>query len=203
MKLMLGVPVGKLSVSVFCQHLFNFVMKSRIPLQIQSSNRVDLNRSAIMDTALKGGYDVLMIDSDVIINTDINTIKAYLDEDFKDRKVGAVVAPTVGVGGMLIAPAPPNKDLKVWEVDYAGMGFVVISNEVLQKLPVIAQYTSIGGQEVPMRVVYATNTSEDVMLCQAIKQLGFKILVDSRIKVTHLQTEALSYPESWDRGKHL
>ena len=195
-KLMLGVPVGKLSVSSFWVGFTNIVSHSHLPFSVYISNRVDLNRSALINMAIKGGYDLCMFDSDVILGTGMKQVKEILDEDFKEKSIGMVIAPTVGVGGTLLAEAPPQKDSIKWEVNYAGLGFCAIKLEVMQKLPVISQYNALGGEAVPMRVVYATNTSEDIVLVQAIRNLGYKVLVDSRIKAIHIQSSAYSYPES-------
>ena len=196
-RLMLGVPVGKLSMSSFWVQLIKYNQKARLPLYTMVSNRVDLNRSYLVEEAIKGGYDLLMIDSDVIINSEIADIKKYLDEDFKDNKVGMVVAPTIGASGILLANSPDNKKSETWVTKHAGLGFACIRKEVLNKLPVISEYHALGSI-VQMRIVYATNTSEDIMLSQRITELGYKILVDSRIKVLHIQPEYLSFPENWN-----
>lgn len=194
---MLGVPVGKLSLSQFWTALIGYNVKARLRTEIMVSNRVDVNRSYLIEMALKGGYDLLMIDSDVVIQTEIEQIKAYLDADFKDKTIGMVVAPTVAQSGMVLTDMPENTKNETWLTRNAGLGFVCIRNEVMQKLPVISQYNGLGST-INMRVVYATNTSEDIMLCHKLEEMNYKILVDSRIKVMHIQSENLTYPESWN-----
>ena len=200
---LLGIPAGKRSESLFWQHLTEYMqLAPGLKIEIQVSNRVDLNRSYLIDHALKQNLNLIMIDSDVLILTKWQQLKHILTEDFKDNDTGAVIGAVVGVNGQLLTQKPKDINAKTWLVDYGSLSFVALKHSLLEKLPVFGEYSPIGGETVKMRTTYAINTSEDIVLCQKIRGLNRKILVDTRIDLAHLQNVPLTM-RNWNKRDAL
>ena len=79
---------------------------------------------------------------------------------------------------------PPNS---VFEVGTAGFGVALVKMEVFRKMPTPWFFSN-------------TSVGEDIYFCIRAKQLGFKILCDSRIKIGHLGVPPCI--TEWDYLKH-
>ena len=202
---MIGMPIGKINITASLQTTLDYVKRNNIVFEMRNSNRVDLNRSILMDYAIEKNFDLIMLDNDGVINTKWSDILNILAEDFKDKTIGMVLAPVIGATGMLLTQPPKSPLDEKWLVDAGSLTFCAIPLEIMKKIPIMCQYGAIGSDKpANMRIVYPTNTSEDIFLCQKIKELGYNILVDSRIKIAHLQSVFLAYDDYKDKGiKHL
>lgn len=133
--------------------------------------------------AMKGDW-LLFIDSDMTFSAD------SLNQLLKHLEAGADI-----VGGLCFRRVPDynptlyqqlDGQLKwqwlhdyprdsLFEVDATGSAFILIKKRVFDKMP-YPWYE------------YVEDLSEDLYFCHKAKQLGFKILIDSSVKIGHLAT---------------
>jgi GT2 family glycosyltransferase len=69
------------------------------------------------------------------------------------------------------------------EVDWVGLGFVLIKSSVFSKI----EYPWFQSETVSVGE-FQDSTSEDVGFCRKVKKAGIKIMLDTNIKVNHLKT---------------
>lgn len=192
MSLIIGVPAGKLTQSEFWANLYTWLLTTKIQASFvpRISNRVDLNRSGIIQTAKEqNNADVIMIDSDVVMKMSIDEVYKLVQQDFK-KGFDIVLGASIGVSGK---PIVPYKETDVYEVQAGSMTFVAISGKLIAKLEPISTYTTVGNDQSPMYFAYSTQTSEDVYFCLRSAMLyNAKTCVDKRIKFDHIQPVHLS-----------
>lgn len=147
------------------------------------------NRNLLLQKAKYEQDAILMIDADIVFTPqDVERIEELL-------KTHDIVSGLYVVGQ---DPYPPCVYKRVEgdymltevkeglnEVDAIGGGFVGISKDAVQKLPNEA-FNDIWEGEV--------KHGEDISFCHRAKELGYKIHLDSSIKVGHIRTKAI-YPK--------
>jgi hypothetical protein len=207
-----GIPAGHLSYTAFFSHFFRWISGNTVSPMIAESNRVDVNRSQIIQLAKEKHLNVIFMDSDALPQTTYPELERYLLEDFE--KYDIVVAPVRGMNGqLLIRPKsadfkyPQHKDeLKPFEIEAGSFTLAGISYNLLEKLTPLSQYGLVDNRFVPLYVAYTTQTSEEYAFCKkAIKTYHSKIACDPRIKVSHFKPIPLEPPltieESEERRK--
>lgn len=74
------------------------------------------------------------------------------------------------------------------EVDYAGMGFMAIKNGVIEHLEYPWFYRPAEVITLDYGTVWKDMSSEDTAFCHNLREKGFKIMYDTRIRVGHEKT---------------
>lgn len=144
------------------------------------------NRNNLLDIAKYKNESMLMIDSDIIFTPNqVETIERHLET------MSAVTGVYVfGMGGvpMLFKKNAGYELTGIPEtlstVDACGGGFLGLSKELVQRLPVKAFNTVFED---------GTPYGEDISVCHRIGELGFQLWVDPEIKVGHLRNNIM-YP---------
>jgi glycosyltransferase involved in cell wall biosynthesis len=151
-------------------------------------------RNSLFKLALTGGYDDLFfIDSD-----------AEWEPEWFFR---LLERPEPIVGGALVKKSDDNegytvklmdknlkwsKDKKIIEVDGVGTGFLKVNRFALEKLWEMSdKYTSEGEEHrmiCDIKVENGDLISEDYILCNKWKSLGYKVWLDPTITLNHIGT---------------
>ncbi len=188
----IGIPTGHHAYSTFYTNFFRWIAGHSVMPVFAESNRVDVNRSEIIATALKLKKNIIFLDSDALPQTNYTDVCKMLLEDFKTYDI--VVAPVRGVpGNILIQPLTgdfklPQRqaDFKPFEIKAGSFTFAGISYNLISKLKPLSQYGLVDGRTIPLYVAYSNLTSEEYAFChKAKKQYKSKVACDPRIKVLH------------------
>lgn len=151
---------------------------------------VTFARETIAEKALELGMDwILFVDDDQILPKKMFIALArHMD---KADLIAPIVFQRVHPYKPVVYKVDVNKDEKTgmiytgtdhridypinseFEADAVGFGVVLLRTEILKKIPKPWFFSN-------------TNLGEDIYFCVRAKQHGFKILVDSRVKVGHL-----------------
>ena len=148
-------------------------------------------RNSLVKLALDGGYDDLFfIDSDVEWETEwfFNLL------DRPEPIVGGALIKKTDKEGYTIKLTDKNlkysKDKKIIEVDGVGTGFLKVSRFALEKLWEMSdEYESEGESHrmiFDIKVENGDLISEDYVLCNKWKKLGYKVWVDPNITCNHV-----------------
>jgi hypothetical protein len=148
-------------------------------------------RNSLVKLALDGGYDDLFfIDSDVEWETEwfFNLL------DRPEPIVGGALIKKTDKEGYTIKLTDKNlkysQDKKIIEVDGVGTGFLKISRFALEKLWEMSdEYESEGESHrmiFDIKVENGDLISEDYVLCNKWKKLGYKVWVDPTITCNHV-----------------
>ena len=180
------VPAGWLVKSDPISRIFSFVqsaVKHRVYFHMAVSNRVDLNRSICVKTALDRDEHLIMIDSDVVPLQPFDEVAQYLREDEKGADVViGIIASSLGV---LVRPFV--KESVKFYPEFASMGFVYIPLKTLRRLEIVDWYRIRPDAQFPMYFRYTSNMSEDGEFFDRITKKGWKVLADKRIKLVHVK----------------
>ncbi|MEM0142534.1 MAG: hypothetical protein QXL94_01070 [Candidatus Parvarchaeum sp.] len=205
-----GIPAGHLGYTTFWMHLIRWMANNPVMPIISESNRVDVNRSQIIDAALKTKRNVLFLDHDALPMTAYPDVCKMLLEDFKTYDI--VVAPVRGMDGQILVK-PLTADFKFpqhsaeylpFEIEAGSFTLAGISYNLLKQLKPISHYGLVNGQEVPLYVQYTNQTSEEYAFCKRAKKMyNSKIACDPRIKVAHYKTIPLQPPFSQEELKEM
>ena len=200
---LVGIPAGHIGYTAFYAHFFRWISGNPVNPMIAESNRVDVNRSQIIEIAKQQKLNIIFLDSDALPQTSYQELVKLLDEDFKTYDI--VVAPVRGMNGqILIKPKNNNhqmpihqKDFVPFEVEAGSFTLAGISYRLIEKLKPLSQYGLVDNRVVPLYVTYTPQTSEEYAFCKrAIKNYGSKIACDPRIKVYHFKPVPLEPPIS-------
>jgi len=151
-------------------------------------------RNSLVKLALDGGYDDLFfIDSDV--EWEPEWFFRLLERP--EPVVGAALIKKSGTEGYTIKLIDKqlkySEDKKLIQVDGVGTGFLKISRFALQKLWDMSDAYTSEGQEHRMicdiKVENGDLISEDYILCNKWKSLGYKTWVDPTITINHIGTK--------------
>ena len=150
-------------------------------------------RNAMTYTAIKNGFDrVLWIDSDMVFDDD-TLVKLSKDMDEGLDYVSGIyftrrepVIPTiyqdiwwkVNDDGNVDTGSKPIEELPKGLIEIAGSGFGCVMTSVDLIKAVTEKY---GAPFTPMMGI-----GEDMAFCWRVKQLGFKMWCDGRVKVGHI-----------------
>lgn len=148
-------------------------------------------RNSLVKLALDGGYDDLFfIDSDVEWETEwfFNLL------DRPEPIVGGALIKKTDKEGYTIKLTDKNlkysQDKKIIEVDGVGTGFLKVSRFALEKLWEMSdEYESEGESHrmiFDIKVENGDLISEDYVLCNKWKKLGYKVWVDPNITCNHV-----------------
>jgi choline kinase len=148
-------------------------------------------RNSLVKLALDGGYDDLFfIDSDVEWETDwfFNLL------DRPEPIVGGALVKKTEKEGYTIKLTDKelkySQDKKIIEVDGVGTGFLKVSRFALEKLwDASDEYQSEGETHrmvFDIKVENGDLISEDFVLCNKWKNLGYKVWVDPTITCNHI-----------------
>jgi len=156
---------------------------------LTNESAVHRARNQLAKTFLETENERLMfIDSDIEFNpNDIGKLW-QMDADiavglYPMKKIGAQKA--AWVDGELVTDMPEGN----FEVDYAGTGFMMIKREVFEAMKehVKQEKTEEGKRyrffHFPVRG--GVELSEDYEFCRLAKKLGFKVIANPEIKLTH------------------
>lgn len=200
----LGIPAGHLGYTTFYMHLIRWMANNPVMPIISESNRVDVNRSQIIDAALKSKRNIVFLDHDALPITDYQNLLKYLIEDFK-AGYDIVTAPVRGVNGQILIKPLSNTfkfpqhsaEFLPFEIEAGSFTLAGISYNLLKKLKPISQYGLVDGRTMPLYVQYTNLTSEEYAFChRAKKNYNSKIACDPRIRVAHFKAIPLEPPMS-------
>lgn len=162
------------------------ILNSGYKVIFSEGANVAVNRNNIMEQARLQDDDLLIIDSDTVFTQeDVEKIAEHL----KDKDV------ITGIQVLGFEPYPPSvfkKENEVYklyepkgieEIDACGGGFLGISKKVIQAITDPFTPIQENGRE----------NGNDISFCMRVKDNGFKIFVDSSIKVGHIRQEIKYY----------
>ena len=187
MKVCIGIPSGKYNpTSDFFNHLLHWVPADFSPhnIFVTISNRVDLNRSVLIERAKIEGCDVLlMMDSDIFPQTNFHEVLKMYDEDKKMYQCDVVIGELHQIGWNL---NPMYSEITKLDSSrsyvYGGSaGFVLIDRKVLQNLKPIDYFDEM----TPLYAVNGVNATEDYVMFTNMRKQGFRVCVDKRFKLKH------------------
>lgn len=159
---------------------------------LTNESAVHRARNQLAKSFLDTDYDRLMfIDSDIEFQPDQVGRLWALDADiavgvYPMKKMGAPYA--AWVDGKLVEGL---EDLEApMEVDYAGTGFMMIKREVFEAMvdDVKCEQTEQGDRYRFFHfdnVLDGCEISEDYEFCRLARQLGFKVMMDPKIRLKH------------------
>lgn len=197
----IGIPSGHLGYVAFFNNFMRWVSGNAVTPVIAESNRVDVNRSQIIDVAKREKKNIIFIDADAFVNTSLPDVVKLAEEDFKLGDI--IVAPVRGVNGnLLIRPMKkdfvyPQKqaDFLPFEVLSGSFTFAMVSYKLIEKLKPLSYYPLVDNTRVPLYVAYTTQTSEEYAFCnKARKDFKSKIYCDPRLRVYHYKSIPLEPP---------
>lgn len=157
--------------------------------------RIVKSRNLLLDRAISGGYDYFFsLEQDIIVEPDIlnkllehrkEIISAYYGKDailvVQHKKTGEIKKVKIELpvvylneGNNKIRRANPREVLNkgLIEIGAAGLGCVLISKELFKK--------------IRFRYLKEKKAFDDMYFCGDAQRLGYKIYLDSNIRVTHL-----------------
>ncbi|AZI75788.1 hypothetical protein SBFV2_gp21 [Sulfolobales Beppu filamentous virus 2] len=191
------VPSGWLIKADPIFRIFSFVqsaVKHRVYFYMAVSNRVDLNRSICVKTALDRSENLIMIDSDVVPLQPFDEVAQILREDEKDADIViGVIATRLG-----ILARPFVKEGDRFYPEFASMGFVYMPLRTLKKLEIVDWYRIRPDAQFPMYFRYTSNMSEDGEFFERMRKKGMKVLADKRIKLVHVKDAGIMVSENGD-----
>lgn len=130
---------------------------------------------------LSRGQDLLMIDSDMTFT--LEDVK-NMEENLKDKDIVSGLY-RMGIGGTPYAifkdNLPTEPEDNVFEIDACGAGFLGISHRVLLDEPFTRVFNKKSGMW----------RGEDMSFCQTVKEAGYKIWCNSKIKLGHIKTQII------------
>lgn len=148
-------------------------------------------RNSLFKLAIEGNYDHLFfIDSDV--EWEAEWFFRLIERP--EPVVGAALIKKSEEEGYTVKLIDKNlkwsEDNKIIEVDGVGTGFLKISKFALQKIWELGEvYTSKGEEErmiFDIKVENGDLISEDYILCNKWKSLGYKVWLDPTITINHI-----------------
>lgn len=193
MTTLIAVPSMDTVPVQFCDSLFRLRKPVGTAYAIKAGSLVYDARNTFVANAIDKGMDrILWIDSDMVFPPDtMERLSKDLDEG-RDMVCGLCFkrhVPTVPViykrleyrksEGVVKAEAECWLDYpkdKVFEIQGCGFGCVMVKTEVLQKV-----WEKHGPPFDPM-----TQIGEDLACCLRIRDLGYRMYCDSRIKIGHV-----------------
>lgn len=184
---MIGIPSGKYSpTSDFFNHLLHWVPSNFSPhdIYVEISNRVDVNRSKLIERAKQGNYDLLiMMDTDIFPITPFHDVIKMYEEDHRMYQCDVVIGELhqIGWGDETMISEITKLDSTRSYVYGGSAGFVIISRKVLQNLKPIDYFDEV----TPLYAVNGVNATEDYVMFTNMRRQGFKVCVDKRFKLKH------------------
>ena len=185
------VPAGWLVKSDPVFRIFSFVqsaVKHSVYFHMAISNRVDLNRSLCVKTALDRSENLIMVDSDVVPLQPFDEVVQYMKED--EKKADVVVGVIASSLGVLVRPFVKGEEK--FYVESASMGFVYIPLKRLRELEIVDWYKVRPDVQFPMYFRYTSNMSEDGEFFERVTKKGWKVMADTRVKLVHVKSAELS-----------
>lgn len=165
--------------------------------EVRESAQIDMARSQLAMMALDHGADVMVfIDHDILFDPlDVERLaevareyRGIVGAPYSKRKMGAGVVGSPASGEVIffeggsLYPVP----------GCIGMGFTAIHRDVFTKLDALPAYAPVNSQNGIMRpyfkklVVNDYWLNEDASFCHAAREAGAPLMIDTRIRVTHL-----------------
>lgn len=191
-KFVVGIPLARFSYSLFWEWLLPWITQSPgIILIPMESNRVDLNRSRIIQIAKDQQANLIFMDNDCLPNTTLPQIIEMLKEDFE--KYDIVIAPVLSQNRNLLVNPAIKHNGKVQEIDEGSFTFAGVSYDIIKNLKPIGYYGVEDGSSFPLYTQYTNQTSEDYFFCRKMKKLGYKVAADPRIMVDHYKAIRMRY----------
>lgn len=196
LKTLIAIPCLDMLSSQFAQSMMNLRKTEETSYGMYVSSMIYDSRNRFVSNAIINEYDrVLWLDSDMVfepdmlmrLNADMDEHKAdYVSALFFKRKfpTAPCVYKEIRYGtddGLLRAEAIPYKDYPkdtVFECAGSGFGAVMVSVGLMRRI-----WETYGPPFDPM-----TQLGEDLSFCWRVKQLGYKMYCDSRVKVGHIGT---------------
>jgi hypothetical protein len=203
-KVLIGTPSYDGRVDVwFVDSLMNTIRES-IKRNIQVDviypsydSLVQRARNDLVRMALNGSYDVLFfIDSDVEWNPE--WFFNFLERP--EPMVGAALVKKSDNEGYTVKITNKelkySQDKKLLEVDGVGTGFLRITRFALEKLWSMSEpYTHNGNEDrmvFDIKIENGDLISEDFVLCNKWKSLGYKVWIDPTITCNHIGVKKYS-----------
>lgn len=187
MRVLIAIPHTGIIRAELVQVLLRLKKIHEYTILLANGRPIDHNRNQIVDVFMKEGFDyLLMIDSDIEPPVDVLKIvdnKADVcSADIVTSKGKEVIrlAMKKVQGGYRYEPIKEG----LIEVDATGTGCMCISRKVFEKMA-----------KPYFQFIYRNGiliNGEDFNFCEKAKELGFKIMYDTRIKCNHFQTYPLS-----------
>lgn len=190
-RFLVGIPSGRLSYSFFWNYLIQWISQYPTMISIMESNRVDLNRSRIIQMAKDNHANVIFIDNDCLPVTSLKEITEILTEDFK--KYDIVIAPSLSQDRQLMTNPVIKHNGKLQEIDEGSFTFAGISYDLIKNLKPLAQYGTVDGSTFPLYTAYTHQTSEDYQFCRKAKKMGYKVAAEPKIVIDHYKAVRLRY----------
>ena len=161
------------------------------PVFLSFDALVQRARNDIAAIALQGGYDYLMfIDDDIewdpehvvmLLKHEVDCVGAAYRKKTDDHELYAV---------KMRLPVERDPSNGLWLVEGLGGGFMCLSRKAVQALwDASEEYENEGKVRRWIFDVCPVGRSlvgEDTLACMKLAQLGFKVLLDPRITVTHI-----------------
>ncbi len=190
----IGIPSGRFMFTAWVSQFIGWFTQYPAVTKISESNRVDLNRSDLIHYAKKTNLNMIMIDSDGMVQTPLAECVKYLQEDF-DAGYEVVLAPVRAITGTVLIEPVNEGDIKTdapFEAVKGSLTFIGISKTLLARLDKLNDYGLVNEEFKPMYLTYLPNNSEDYQFCDMVRsKYNVKIACDPRIKVGHYKSFTL------------
>lgn len=194
MRILIAIPCLDTINTMFCQSLMNMQRVGETGIQFMTSSLVYDSRNKLSAKAIEDECDyILWLDSDMVFNPDL---LVRLIEDMKDADVVTALAfarrpPYTPCIYKKLRPGIDRNEVEqyldypqneLFEIDACGMAVCLMKTSVLASVM----------EETPFPFAPITGYGEDLSFCIRAKRKGFKFMCDSRIKVQHIGTIAIS-----------
>jgi GT2 family glycosyltransferase len=197
-KVLIGVPTAKYIETETFKSIFDLCPPSNTELEFQYfwGYNVEQVRNIMVAFTLHNGFDALMsVDSDIILKPDtLQRLTAIQTQEvaitsgvYVQRKPGLSI-PEIYVSNNTGGLVNPSLDLvlgdQVIEVGGVGFGACLVRRDVFEAVgnPWFVYHSNIDFEKV---------LSEDVDFCIKARNKGYKIAVDTGVKLTHISKSYL------------
>lgn len=167
------------------------------PIYMSFDSLVQRARNDLVRAALEGGYDeLLFIDSDMkwdpewvmqLLNHPVDCVGATYRKKTDEHEIYTVRANL---------PIPIDSATKLWVVQGLGTGFIRLSRKALQALWDSSEEYENEGKLCrwifDVCVVEHKLVSEDNIMCEKLRQLGFSVFLDPSFTPTHIGPKQFS-----------
>ncbi|MEM0142325.1 MAG: hypothetical protein QXL94_00020 [Candidatus Parvarchaeum sp.] len=188
----IGIPLGRFSFSIFWQTFLGWAVGTpNVVVVPMESNRVDLNRSRIIQVARDRKANIIFMDFDCLPVTPLPDIITKMKEDFITYDI--VIVPALSQDRVLMTNPQIKHNGKVQQIDEGSFTFAGVSYNLIANLPVLSYYGTVDGNSFPLYTTYTNQTSEDYHFCRKAKKLGYKVCADPRIMIDHWKPVRLRY----------
>jgi hypothetical protein len=210
LKVFVGCPMRRFDALECHRDLMRWLdSKHETRVRLELTYGVDIARSNLITDAKEWGADILlMVDSDVIIETPIHETLSMVRQDFS-RGYSMIISPSISSTRQIMVWAPEGEEGydapsdipfdSPTPVDWAALGFCAIRGEDLGKLKALAFQNFVNAPPRPLYCTYSATEGEDRSLCRNLRaSTGRLIGVDGRIWTSHMKLAAY---KSW-RGEN-